>query len=75
MATSVTYDGPHEATYLPALDLRVKRGETIEVEDAAMAKSLIEQGWIGRTPPAKAVKKAEKERAAETADTTTEENA
>lgn len=58
----IKYVGPFDAVEVPALGRDVKRGEPIEVEDAEIAKSLLEQkdNWQRVSKPAKkaAAKKA-----------------
>jgi hypothetical protein len=39
------YPGPGDAVELSTLGIRAERGEAIEIEDAAIAKQLLAQGW------------------------------
>jgi hypothetical protein len=39
------YRGPHEAVTVLATGQKATRGETIEIDDDAVAASLVVQGW------------------------------
>ena len=56
----LTYPGPHEAVTILATGQKVASGETIEIEDEAIAASLAEQGWTTPKPkPSKPTTKAD----------------
>lgn len=60
----LTYPGPHEAITVLATGQKVKRGQTVEIEDA-VAERLVEQGW---SKPAPKAAKATTTKAAEATD-------
>lgn len=47
----ITYVGNHDAVHVPALGADVARGETVDVADADLAASLLEQ--VDNWQPAK----------------------
>lgn len=41
----LTYPGPSEAVRIPSLGVTAQRGKPVDIDDDAVAASLIDQGW------------------------------